>query len=183
MAFAYIVNTIDPNWCIGNSLSTINLDFVNLDTALSGLSAYTRSSVSYLSAAITSLSSTVQAVSANLQTQINYVSANVIKNYNTPQNLNQNSDGTINWDFNLGRNANVSISKNGSLNNPTNTLQGDSGNLVITTLTSGVQITGFGTNWTVGDASSAFTVSFASMHLISYYTGPSSKLIFNVINY
>jgi hypothetical protein len=63
----YIQSLVDKSTCIGNTLSTFNINFSALDTNLYNLSAYTVSSVNYLSATMVSVSST-------LTTRVNYLS-------------------------------------------------------------------------------------------------------------
>ena len=85
----YVPSTVDKSTCIGNSLSTINIGFSSLDNSLQGLSAWTVSSVNFLSATMISVSATLQSeinflsstmisVSSTLQSEVNYLSATVV---------------------------------------------------------------------------------------------------------
>ena len=161
MTFSYISNTIDPTWCIGNSLSTINYNFTALDVALSALSAYTHTSVDFLSTTMIAVSSNLQtqinylstslvstsafiqteinylstslvSTSAFIQTEINYLSANAPIQYYSEGTLTQASNGTITWNLSAnGRSARVVLTKNGFLNNPEGSIAGEIGNLIV----------------------------------------------------
>lgn len=67
----YVPNFSSKTTCIGNTLSTFNISFSNLDTNLYNLSTYTVNSVNYLS-------STMISVSSALNSRINFLSASVI---------------------------------------------------------------------------------------------------------
>ena len=103
----YVPATVDKSTCIGNSLSTINIGFSSLDNNLQGLSAWTVSSINFLSATMISVSSTLQneiqflsstmiSVSSTLQTEINYLSSNIVS---VSANL-QGQINTINTEIN-----------------------------------------------------------------------------------
>ena len=67
----YIPNLTLKTTCIGNTLSTFNTSFSNLDTNLYNLSTYTVNSVNFLS-------STMISVSSTLNSRINFLSASVV---------------------------------------------------------------------------------------------------------
>lgn len=67
----YIPNLVPKTTCIGNTLSTFNISFSNLDTKLQELSVYTVNSVNFLS-------STMISVSSTLNTRINFLSSSMI---------------------------------------------------------------------------------------------------------
>lgn len=201
MPFSYITDTIDKTKCIGNALSTININFTALDVALSSLSAYTVASVNFLSATIQSvsatldnriqfLSATVDSVSANLQTQINFVSSNVVSDYLTQGIVYQEPDGDIFWDMDTqGVNARLELSANahGFLHNPFgNLFAGQNGHLSIQLSTSGYYITGIGGTWkfpgNITNLSSLMVSSLSSYNLITYYYN-GSVLLGNVRSY
>lgn len=181
----YFPNIINPNWCIGNSLSTINYNFTALDTNLSSLSTYTVNSVRYLS-------STLQTVSATLQTEVNYLSTsiqnlsstlqtevNYLSTYNHQGTLFQLSNGQINWDMSVtGINAKVTLSANGKLNNPTGLLfSGQEGNLIIQQPAStGILLSAFGTQWAFHNYLSAMNLSANGRTKLHYYYDGSNLL-------
>lgn len=67
----YIPDLVSKTTCIGNTLSTFNTSFSNLDTRLYQLSTYTVNSVNFLS-------STMIAVSSVLNSRINFLSSAMI---------------------------------------------------------------------------------------------------------
>lgn len=67
----YIPDLVSNTTCIGNSLSTFNTSFLNLDTRLYELSTYTVNSVNFLS-------STMISVSSVLNSRINFLSSAMI---------------------------------------------------------------------------------------------------------
>lgn len=80
MTYTFFNTLPDRTECIGNSLSTINIDLVALATNLSGLSAYTVESVNYLSAGVDYLSSGVSFLSSGvsfLSSGVSYLSSGV----------------------------------------------------------------------------------------------------------
>jgi hypothetical protein len=182
--------------CIGNSLSTINIDLSSLDNRMYQLSSYTVNSVNFLSASVNSvsanlqtqinfLSSSVNSVSANLQTQINSVSANlqtqinflsssvnsVIDIYTQQGIIFQNSNGTITWNVTAhGHNAKVTLTANGNLGNVLNCNAGDTGNLVIQlSSTAGLSITGWGNNFLFANSVSSMSTAASAYNLLSFY--------------
>lgn len=188
----YFTNIIDGNTCIGNSLSTLNIALTSLDSNLSALSAYTLNSVHFLSSTIQSvsanlqteinfLSTSMQTVSGSLQTEINYISSHYISNYFQQTTLFQQSNGQINWNFNNGINAKVTLTANGFLNNPTNiAFAGVEGNLVVQlSTTSGISITGFGPLWNFNNYTSALNLSANGRTKIHYYYDGSNLLSIN----
>lgn len=199
----YVPATVSKTTCIGNSLSTINIGFTALDNNLQQLSAWTVSSINFLSATMISVSSTLQneinflsstmisvsstlqsevnylsstmvSVSSNLQGQVNYLSASV--NYlsanivNTPGTLTHEPSGGISWNFNtIGRNANLVLSSNCYMRNPTNFVAGQQGNIsIVSSGTSGYSITAFGNAWRFS-GSTSMNVTSGGRNLIKYY--------------
>jgi len=67
----YIPDLVSKTTCIGNTLSTFNTSFSNLDTRLFQLSTYTVNSVNFLS-------STMISVSSVLNSRINFLSSAMI---------------------------------------------------------------------------------------------------------
>lgn len=67
----YIPDYVSKTTCIGNTLSTFNTSFSNLDTRLFQLSTYTVNSVNFLS-------STMISVSSVLNSRINFLSSAII---------------------------------------------------------------------------------------------------------
>ena len=59
MSDCNLIEIIDGNLCIGDTLPMINTNFSNLDTAVCVLSTSTRTTFSYLSTAVYNLSSSV----------------------------------------------------------------------------------------------------------------------------
>ena len=85
----YIPDYVSKNTCIGNTLSTFNTSFSNLDARLYQLSTYTVNSVNFLSSTVISvssvldsrinfLSSTIISVSGELNNRINFLSSSMI---------------------------------------------------------------------------------------------------------
>lgn len=85
----YIPDLVSKTTCIGNTLSTFNISFSNLDTRLYQLSTYTVNSVNFLSSTMISVSSVLNSrinflssamisVSSDLRTQISNASSNVL---------------------------------------------------------------------------------------------------------
>lgn len=189
MPLYYIPRIISSTECIGNSLSTMNINFSALDTKLQELSVYTVNSVNFLSSTMISvsgnlqtqinfLSSTMQTVSGNLSTNIDFlsstiqtVSANVVDDYNRQGILYQQSDGQITWDVSLvGHNAKVILSANGTLNNILNVSAGETGNLVVQI--SGVAapaLTGWGSNFLFSGGLSSMSTGASAYNLLSFY--------------
>jgi len=199
----YVPVTVSKTTCIGNSLSTINIGFTALDNNLQALSAWTVSSINFLSATMISVSSTLQnrieflsstmiAVSSNLQAQVNYLSSTMISvssnlqgqvnflssglNYlsanivNTPGTLTHAPSGAISWDVDsVGRNANLILSSNCFMRNPTNIVAGQQGNIsIMSSGTSGYSITSFGSDWRFS-GSTSMNVAASGRNLIRYY--------------
>ena len=153
--------------CLGNSLSTFNIDLSSLDNKLYELSAFTVNSVNVLSSSIGS-------VSSNLQTQINFVSAelnNVIQEYTQQGIIYQNSNGSITWNVGThGHNAKVTLTANGNLNNILNCSAGDTGNLAIQlSSTAGLSITGWGSNFLFSNSVSSMSTGASAYNLLSFY--------------
>ena len=181
----YVPATVSKTTCIGNSLSTINIGFTALDNNLQALSAWTVSSINFLSATMISVSSTLQneieflsstmiSVSSNLQGQVNYLSAGV--NYlsanivNTPGTLTHAPSGGISWNaLTVGRNANLVLSSNCYMRNPTNFVAGQQGNIsIVSSGTSGYSVTAFDSLWRFS-GSTSMNVSPNGRNLIKYY--------------
>ena len=85
----YIPALVSKFECIGNTLSTFNISFSNLDTNLYNLSNYTVASVNFLSSAMVSVSSTLKSdinflsstmvsVSSTLRNDINFLSSSLV---------------------------------------------------------------------------------------------------------
>ena len=85
----YIPDYVSKTTCIGNTLSTFNTSFSNLDTRLFQLSTYTVTSVNFLSSTMISvssvlnsrinfLSSSMISVSSELNNRINFLSSSMI---------------------------------------------------------------------------------------------------------
>jgi hypothetical protein len=153
--------------CIGNSLSTINMDLSSLDNKLYELSAFAVNSVNFLSSSIGS-------VSSNLQTQINFISSelnSVISDYTQQGIIYQNSNGSITWDVDThGHNAKVTLTANGDLNNILNCSASDTGNLVIQlSSTAGLSITGWGSNFLFANGVSSMSTGASAYNLLSFY--------------
>ena len=85
----YIPDYVSKTTCIGNTLSTFNTSFSNLDTRLFQLSTYTVNSVNFLSSTMISvssvldsrinfLSSSMISVSSELNNRINFLSSSMI---------------------------------------------------------------------------------------------------------
>jgi hypothetical protein len=85
----YIPDLVSKTTCIGNTLSTFNTSFTNLDTRLYQLSTYSVNSVNFLSSTMISVSSvldsrinflnsTMISVSSELSNRINFLSASMI---------------------------------------------------------------------------------------------------------
>jgi len=85
----YIPDYVSKTTCIGNTLSTFNTSFSNLDTRLFQLSTYTVNSINFLSSTMISvssvldsrinfLSSTMISVSSVLNNRINFLSSSMI---------------------------------------------------------------------------------------------------------
>lgn len=98
----YIPDLVSKTTCIGNTLSTFNTSFSNLDTRLYQLSTYTVNSVNFLSSTMISVSSVLNSrinflssamisVSSDLRTQIFNTSSSIINQ------LNATSSFTINY--------------------------------------------------------------------------------------
>lgn len=98
----YIPDLVSKTTCIGNTLSTFNTSFSNLDTRLYQLSTYTVNSVNFLSSTMISVSSVLNSrinflssamisVSSDLRTQILNTSSSIINQ------LNSTSSFTINY--------------------------------------------------------------------------------------
>jgi hypothetical protein len=90
----YIPDLVSKTTCIGNTLSTFNTSFSNLDTRLFQLSTYTVNSVNFLSSTMISVSSVLNSrinflssamisVSSDLRTQINTTSSDLRTQINT----------------------------------------------------------------------------------------------------
>lgn len=176
----YIPNLVSKTTCIGNTLSTFNTSFSNLDTRLFQLSAYSVNSVNFLSSTMISvssvlnsrvnfLSSTMISVSGELNNRINYVSANVVNDY-IRQGVLTNNSGQINWNFNtVGTNAKIDLFSNARLNNPTGLSAGQTGNLIIEIGTVNRTISSFGNLWTFASLASTLTTTVSAKNVISYY--------------
>ena len=176
----YIPDLVSKTTCIGNTLSTFNTSFSNLDTRLYQLSTYSVNSVNFLSSTMISvssvlnsrinfLSSTMISVSSDLKTQINYVSANVVNDYIT-QGVLTNNNGQIDWNFStVGNNAKIDLFSSARLNNPTGLLSGQTGNLVVEIGTANRSITSFGNLWTFVGGLSTLTTTLNAKNVISYY--------------
>jgi len=199
----YVPATVSKTTCIGNSLSTINIGFTALDNNLQALSAWTVSSINFLSATMISVSSTLQneieflsstmiSVSSNLQGQVNYLSSTMISvssnlqgqvnylsagvNYlsanivNTPGTLTHAPSGGISWNaLTVGRNANLVLSSNCYMRNPTNFVAGQQGNIsIVSSGTSGYSVTAFDSLWRFS-GSTSMNVSPNGRNLIKYY--------------
>lgn len=98
----YIPDLVSKTTCIGNTLSTFNTSFSNLDTRLYQLSTYTVNSVNFLSSTMISVSSVLNSrinflssamisVSSDLRTQIFNTSSSIINQ------LSSTSSFTINY--------------------------------------------------------------------------------------
>lgn len=206
MPYAYIPAIINEDWCLGNSLSTINMDFTALDFALSSLSAYTVRSINFLSATmiavsaslytmintasgylqteINYLSSTMQSTSAFLQTEINYLSAQSPINYFAQRTIYQLPDGVINWNVSAtGLNAKVILSANGFISNIEGIVAGQEGNLVMQSNgVTGYQISGYGNAWMFANNISGFTIATSAYNMIHFYYD-GAKLLSKMNNY
>jgi hypothetical protein len=213
----YIPALVSKFECIGNTLSTFNISFSNLDTNLYNLSNYTVNSVNFLSSTMVSVSSTLKsninflsstmvsvssnlksninflssttiAVSSSLQNNINFLSSNMISVSSNLQNqINLSSfviseyikqgtlvcprDGqSINWSVTAnGRNASMNLSANVRMNNPTDLIAGESGNLVVNIQTAGKAITSFGNIWNFVNDFSSLNTALSTKNVISYY--------------
>ena len=195
MPYNYIPELVSKYECIGNSLSTFNISLTALDDNLGELSTYTVESVNFLSATMISVSSELYTIiettssnlytlmdttSSNLLTEIYDVSSNVINDYITPGVLTQAVNGTIDWDVNLiGVNARLNVDRNGTLNNPTNLQDGQSGNLTVSATV--YSLTGFGDKWIFSNGTSAIgatDIYGEGLNLIRYvYMGYVDKIL------
>lgn len=90
----YIPDLVSKTTCIGNTLSTFNTSFSNLDTRLYQLSTYTVNSVNFLSSTMISVSSVLNSrinflssamisVSSDLRTQIFNTSSSIVNQLST----------------------------------------------------------------------------------------------------
>ena len=93
----YIPALVSKFECIGNTLSTFNISFSNLDTNLYNLSNYTVNSVNFLSSTMVSVSSTLKSninflsstmvsVSSTLRNDINFLSSTMVSVSSTLRN-------------------------------------------------------------------------------------------------
>ena len=197
----YFADLIDKTQCIGNSLSTINLDLSSLDLALYGvdtdltiLSAYFRAlsasttiKTDYLSSQIISvssnLSSQIISVSSNLSSQIISVSSNLLNTIKTvsaasPSFYQQTiypTGSAVNYNFDThGSNVKTEISSNLYFNNISNIVPGEFGKILLKVYpTSSVSITGWGNQWTFSNTSSTFNFSASAYNMIDYYYSDS----------
>lgn len=203
MTFSYIYNVVNPYWCVGNSLSTINMNFTALDVALSALSAYTVASVNFLSSTMIAVSSTLESeieslsalvsseinfLSANnqfLQSEINYLSANTVLNYYQEGTIYQASNGIIAWNFaNDGRNVRVVLSANGFLQNISGANSGEIGNIVIQSNgVSGYTLTGYGSQWMFSGGLSSMTTAISSYNRIEVFNDQNTKFLGTMFKY
>jgi hypothetical protein len=158
----YIPDLVSKTTCIGNTLSTFNTSFSNLDTRLFQLSTYSVNSVNFLS-------STMISVSSVLDSRINFLSSAVINDY-IRQGVLINNAGQINWDFStVGTNAKIEIFSNAVLNNPTGLLEGQTGNLIVEIGTVNRTISSFGNLWTFVSLASTLNTTLSAKNVISYY--------------
>lgn len=207
----YIPDLVSKTTCIGNTLSTFNISFSNLDTNLYNLSTYATNSINFLSSTMISVSSQIMTnmlnvssslfnsitstsaflqteieyVSSFLQTEIEYVSATVINDYIAQGWLfTPEGGGELNWDIaTVGNNAKMYLTADIILNNPIGIFAGQTGNL-ITELsgTSGHTITGYGDKWLFSGGASAIVSTDGAKNVISYYYD-GDKLLANIITF
>lgn len=195
MTYTFFNNLPERTECIGNSLSTINIDLVALATNLSALSAYTVESINYLSAGVDYLSSGVSFLSSGvkflssgvgylssgvnfLSATVNYVSANVITDYLRQGTLYSQGNNNIVWNVDtIGRNAKITLTANCTLTNMSGLDAGDSGNLAIRVgHVAGVSLTAYGPAWKFTNNLSAMNTAVSAYNLISYYYDGSAIL-------
>lgn len=186
MALAY-TRLINQKSCIGNTLSTLNMNTTALDLAVSALSAATINRINFLSSGVSFLSSGVSFLSSGVsflssyaetnRTQINYVSANVVLDSERQNNIYQDSNGNVTWNISAhGRNVFLTLTSNGLLRTLEGAVAGQEGNLIINSFsTSGVSLTGYGLRWIFKDGVSAMNATPNAAHKIHvYYTGLSA---------
>lgn len=178
----YFTDLIDKTSCIGNTLSTINLNASALDNNLWNLSAYTTDEFTNIYTQTGFLSSSIISTSANLYTVVQSVSTN--SPTFTRNTIYQQSDGTVNYDFSSNNsNAVVTISANGFVNNISNISDGDYGKLLVKiTPTSSVSITGWGTQWIFSQNLSTMNILASANNLINYYYD-SSKILAHLLTF
>lgn len=175
----YFADLIDKTQCIGNSLSTINLDLSSLDLALYETDANLLTLSTYhlaLDASTTVrtdyLSSQIITVSSNLLNTIKTVSAGAPSFY---QRSIYPTGSSVNYDFDTyGSNVKTEISSNLYFDNISNISQGEFGKILLKVYpTSGVSITGWGNQWTFSNTSSTFNFNASAYNLIDYYYSDS----------
>jgi hypothetical protein len=154
----YFADLVDKTICVGNTLSTINLDLSSLDLALFELSSYSTNSITFLSANADAL-----------ETSILTVSANAPSFSRTP--LFPNSAGQIKYDFDIhGSNVRAEISANVSFDNISALNSGEWGKILLKiSPTTAVSITSWGNQWSFSNTSSTFNYSASAQNLINFY--------------
>lgn len=178
----YFVDLINKTSCVGNTLSTINLNVSALDNNLWNLSAYTVDGFGDVHTQTDFLSSSIISTSANLYTTIQSISSH--SPTFTRNTIYQLSNGMVNYDFaNNNSNAVVTISTNGFINNISNINDGEYGKLLVKiTPTSSVSITGWGTQWTFSQNLSTMNINASATNLINYYYD-SSKILAQLLTF
>jgi hypothetical protein len=192
--YHYVPTFSSKTTCIGNTLSTFNISFSNLDTNLYNLSTYTVNSVNYLSSTLVSVSSNlgtrVDTVSSfvfsNLNPRVTSISAqviNIIEYYNTViaqtyyapisyTTVSDNQSLSLNFGVvtNLSekQNAQIRLRHNVNIADFPFAANGLNGNISIFIDTAGKTITGFGPTWRFS-GTSALNTSLSARNLIKYY--------------
>lgn len=182
MAF-YFSDFINKTNCVGNALSTINLDLSSLDIALHELSTYNTTTIDVLSANIDILFTNTETISTDLIELSTYTNDSLIALVDNVPSFTQNTivqdeNGIISYDFATdGDNVYLEISANCFFDNISSISSGQYGQISIHTFnTSGVSVTGWGDQWQFHSSHNSFTINPDANNLIQYYYQGNSIL-------
>lgn len=95
----YIPDLVSKTTCIGNTLSTFNTSFSNLDTRLFQLSTYTVNSVNFLSSTMISVSSVLNSRINFLSSAMISVSSNLLNQISSTSSFIMTELGSLNNDI------------------------------------------------------------------------------------
>ena len=165
MSFFYNLTAVNKTLCIGNTLSTLNLNLSSLDLNLQATSALAFQNdldITLLLNEVDNLSSSIDSVSSI---------AMELSSYYTPQTLTQSGEYGIIWmDAVDGVNAKVTLVTNGKIDDIGNLKEGDRGSIVIqNSPTTGVSITGYGSKWLFRNSDQSMNITINSYNVINYY--------------
>jgi hypothetical protein len=189
----YFVDIVANTNCVGNTLSTFNLNASALDNNLYNLSAYAVDKFSDIYTQTTFLSTSIDTKTSFVSSGLNSASATLYSyitgvSANTPSftrnTIYQATDGTISYDFtNNNSNVVVTVTANGFFNNISNIVDGQYGKILVkTSPTSSVSITGWGTQWTFSNNVSTMNINLSAKNIVDFYYD-NSTILANLITF